>query len=245
MKTLATYLTIIMIIATSIKTNAFNPNLPKGIVYQLCLNSNDLQKSQQVINEYPYLTHVIKETSSTYIFGNYSTFSTIDSLKTLLEQQGCTKIEVIAYKDQIEVSVAEAISINYKADMLNESTSEERRDLKKISTREVNYLLDVQKSGLKHYYALAIPVRSIETVDKLLEQIDNEQIIEISSDNDIFSIGRYEKFEDVLKARQKFIGGNINDVFIMAQITDEKIEVDDYENFAITIQTMVNNLADN
>lgn len=245
MKTLATYLIIIMIIASSINAKAFNPNLPKGIVYQLSLNGNDLQKSQQVINEYPYLTHVIKETSSVYIFGNYTSFSSIDSIKTLLEKEGCTKMQVIAYKDQIEISVAEAISINYKSEMLNESATEERRDLKKISTREVNYLLDVQKSGLKHYYALAIPVTSVETVDKLLEQIDNEQIIEISSDNDIFSIGRYEKFEDVLKARQKFIGGNINNVFIMAQITDEKIDIDDYANFAITVQTMVNNLADN
>ncbi|MGE0561362.1 MAG: hypothetical protein AB7O47_06065 [Flavobacteriales bacterium] len=245
MKTLSTYLTIIIIIVLSIKTNAFNPNLPKGIVYQLCLNGNDLQKSQQVINEYPYLTHIIKEPSSIYIFGNYTSFSSIDSVKTLLEKRGCTKIEIIAYKDQIEISVAEAISINYKTDMLNEARVEEHRDLKKISTREVNYLLDVQKSGLKHYYALAIPVKSIETVDKLLEQIDNEQVIEISSDNDIYSIGRYEEIEDVLKARQKFISGNINDVFIMAQITDQKIDIDDYDNFAITVQTMVNNLADN
>lgn len=245
MKTLATYLTIIIIIASSINTNAFNPNLPKGIVYQLSLNGLDLQKSQHVINEFPYLTHVIKENSSFYIFGNYSTFSSIDSVKILLEKEGCTKLEIIAYKDQIEISVAEAISINYKAEMLNETAIDERRDSKKISTREVNYLLDVQKSGLKHYYALAIPVKSVETVDKLLEQIDNEQVIEISSDNDIFSIGRYEKFEDVLKARQKFIGGHVDDVFIMAQITDERIEIDDYDNFAITIQTMVNNLADN
>lgn len=245
MKTLATYLIAILMIVFLNKTSvAFNPNLPKGIVYQLSLNGIDLQKSQRVINEYPYLTHVIKESSSVYVFGNYSTFSSIDSVKTLLEKEGCSKMQIIAYKDQIEISVAEAISINYKAEMLNETATEERKDLKKISTREVNYLLDVQKSGLKHYYALAIPVKSVETVDKLLEQIDNEQIIEISSDNDIFSIGRYEKFEDVLKARQKFIGGDINDVFIMAQITDEKIDIDDYDNFAITVQTMVNNLAE-
>lgn len=244
MKTLLTYLAVALLIASNVSVNAFNPNLPKGIVYQLSLNSNDLQKSQAVIQEYPYLTRIIKDNSSVYIFGNYPSFAAIDSVRTLLEKEGCTKLEVIAYKDQIEISVAEAISIQYKAEMLTDEATEERTSIKKISTREVNYLLDVQRSGLKHYYALAIPVKSHETVDKLLEQIDNEQVIEISTDNDTYSIGKFEKFEDVLKARQKFISGDIKDVFIMAQITDEKIDIDDAQNFAITIQAMVNDLAD-
>ncbi len=244
MKTLLTYLAVALLIASNVSVNAFNPNLPKGIVYQLSLNSNDLQKSQAVIQEYPYLTRIIKDNSSVYIFGNYPSFAAIDSVRTLLEKEGCTKLEVIAYKDQIEISVAEAISIQYKADMLTDEATEERTSIKKISTREVNYLLDVQRSGLKHYYALAIPVKSHETVDKLLEQIDNEQVIEISTDNDTYSIGRFEKFEDVMKARQKFISSDIKDVFIMAQITDEKIDLDDAQNFAITIQAMVNDLAD-
>lgn len=244
MKTLLTYLAVALLIASNVSVNAFNPNLPKGIVYQLSLNSNDLQKSQAVIQEYPYLTRIIKDNSSVYIFGNYPSFASIDSVRTLLEKEGCTKLEVIAYKDQIEISVAEAISVQYKADMLTDEATEERTNIKKISTREVNYLLDVQRSGLKHYYALAIPVKSHETVDKLLEQIDNEQVIEISTDNDTYSIGRFEKFEDVMKARQKFISSDIKDVFIMAQITDEKIDLDDAQNFAITIQAMVNDLAD-
>lgn len=244
MKTLLTYLAVALLIASNVSVNAFNPNLPKGIVYQLSLNSNDLQKSQAVIQEYPYLTRIIKDNSSVYIFGNYPSFAAIDSVRTLLEKEGCTKLEVIAYKDQIEISVAEAISVQYKAEMLTDEATEERTSIKKISTREVNYLLDVQRSGLKHYYALAIPVKSHETVDKLLEQIDNEQVIEISTDNDTYSIGKFEKFEDVLKARQKFISGDIKDVFIMAQITDEKIDIDDAQNFAVTIQAMVNDLAD-
>lgn len=244
MKTLLTYLAVALLIASNVSVNAFNPNLPKGIVYQLSLNSNDLQKSQAVIQEYPYLTRIIKDNSSVYIFGNYPSFAAIDSVRTLLEKEGCSKLEVIAYKDQIEISVAEAISVQYKADMLTDEATEERTSIKKISTREVNYLLDVQRSGLKHYYALAIPVKSHETVDKLLEQIDNEQVIEISTDNDTYSIGKFEKFEDVLKARQKFISSDIKDVFIMAQITDEKIDIDDAQNFAITIQAMVNDLAD-
>jgi hypothetical protein len=145
----------------------------------------------------------------------------------------------------MEIPLAEAISLQYKSDMLTSESSKQRIGSKKITVKEVNYLLDVQKSGLKHYYALAIPVNSVETVDKLLEQIDNEQIIEISTSNDIYSIGRYENFKDVLNARKHFIDGNINDVFIMAQITDERIEIDETDNFAITIQNLVNDLADN
>ncbi len=244
MKPLAKYtITIVLLIVFNI-VNAFNPNLPKGIIYQISLNSLDLQKSQDVIEEYHYLTNIIKDHSSTYVFGKYSSFSEVDSVKTLLEKNGCLNPQIIAYNDQMEISVAEAISLQYKSNMITAESIEERRESKKISVQEVNYLLDVQKSGLKHYYALAIPVNSIETVDKLLEQLDNEQVIEISSDDDIFSIGRFENFEDVLKARKKFIDGEINDVFVMAQITDERIEIDDNQNFAVTIQNLVNNLAD-
>lgn len=243
--------TIIQSIALSIcffaftTIEAFNPNLPKGIIYQISLNSNDLQKSQTVINEYQYLTHIINNNTSTYTFGKYQSFSEVDSIKTLLNIAGCSTPNIIAYNDQIEISLAEAISFQYKNEMLTASASHQRKIGKEITNKEVKYLLDVQKSGLKHYYALAIPLNSVETVDKLLEQIDNEQIIEISTSDDIYSIGKYENFEDVLKARKQFIDGEINDVFIMAQITDERIEVDDLPNFALTIQNLVNDLADN
>jgi len=244
MKPLTKYLAIALGFLTASNSNGFNPNLPKGIVYQISLNSNDLQKSQTVITEYHYLTHVINNNSSTYIFGKYQHFSEVDSIQNLLKNIGCNT-NVIAYQNQIEIPLAEAISVQYKNDMLTEEASNQRKGSKKITVKEVNYLLDVQKSGLKHYYALAIPVNSIETVDKLLEQIDNEQIIEISTSDEIYSIGRYEKFEDVLNARKNFIDGDINDVFIMAQITDERIEVDETDNFAIIIQNLVNDLADN
>lgn len=243
MKPLNKYLLALIFCFAFSSFKAFNPNLPKGVVYQISLNGLDLQKSQQVITEYHYLTNIIQNNSSTYIFGKYQSFNEVDSVKALLENVGCTSSNIIAYKDQMEISIAEAISIQYKAEMLTKEATEERVNSRKISTKEVNYLLDVQKSGLKHYYALAIPVRSYDIVDKLLEQIDNEQVIEISSDSDTYSIGRFENFEEVLKARKKFIEGEINDVFIMAQITDERIEIDDTQNFAITIQNLVNNLA--
>tara|TARA_R110001592_G_scaffold102362_6_gene289101 strand:- start:1948 stop:2682 length:735 start_codon:yes stop_codon:yes gene_type:complete len=244
MKTIITYLALLICFFAFTTIKAFNPNLPKGIVYQISLNSNDLQKSQEVIFEYHYLTHIINNNISTYIFGKYQHFSEVDSIQTLLANVGCST-NIIAYQDQIEIPLAEAISVQYKNDMLTEEASNQRIGSKKITVKEVNYLLDVQKSGLKHYYALAIPVNSIETVDKLLEQIDNEQIVEISTSDDIYSIGHYENFEDVLNARKHFIDGDINDVFIMAQITDERIEIDETDNFAITIQNLVNDLADN
>ena len=245
MKTIIQYIALSICFFAFTTIKAFNPNLPKGIIYQISLNSNDLQKSQTIINEYHYLTHIIDNNNSTYTFGKYQSFSEVDSIKTLLNIAGCNTPNIIAYNDQIEISLAEAISFQYKNDMLTASASHQRKIGKEITTKEVKYLLDVQKSGLKHYYALAIPLKSVETVDKLLEQIDNEQIIEISTANDIYSIGKYENFEDVLKARKQFIDGDINDVFIMAQITDERIEVDDLPNFAITIQNLINDLADN
>ncbi|MCC7333273.1 MAG: hypothetical protein IT232_11780 [Flavobacteriales bacterium] len=245
MKTLHKYIAAVLLMATTAMANAFNPNLPTGIVYQISLNSNDIQKSQQVIQEYPYLTRIIKGNTSVYVFGNYQTFSEIDSVKMLLENKGCSAIEILAYKNQLEISVAEAISLQYKSDMLTDEASQERTKGKKISTREVNHLLDVQRSGLKHYYALAIPVKSHETVDKLLEQLGNEQVIEICSDSEIFSIGKFEKLEDVLKTRQRFLNADVKDVFVMAQISNETLDVDDYKDFAITIQAMVNDLADN
>ena len=86
-------------------------------------------------------------------------------------------------------------------------------------------------------------VTSIETVDKILEEIDNEQIIEISLDNNLYSIGRYESFEDVIAARKQFIESKIYDVFIMAQIIDDRLNTEDTNNLALSIQTVVNELA--
>ncbi|MGB0888471.1 MAG: hypothetical protein ACPGSL_10130 [Vicingaceae bacterium] len=114
---------------------------------------------------------------------------------------------------------------------------------KTITTKEVSYLLDVKKSGLQHYYSLAIPINSIETVDLILEEIDDEQVIEISVDNKLYSIGKYTSFEKVIAARKQFIESEIFDVFIMAQITDQRIDEDDSKQLALSIQTVVNELA--
>lgn len=244
MKPTVKYIALVLGLLFANFSNGFNPNLPKGIVYQLSLNSNDMKKSQSIIEEYHYLTHIINNNVSTYIFGKYQSYNEVDSIQNLLSSAGCSPT-VLAYKDQVEIPLSQAISIQYKNDMLSEESSNQRVKSKKITVKEVNYLLDVQKSGLKHYYALAIPVKSIETVDKLLEQIDNERIVEISTSDDIYSIGSYDNFEDVLVARKHFIDGNINDVFIVAQFTDERIEIDETDNFAISLQNLVNDLADN
>jgi len=128
-------------------------------------------------------------------------------------------------------------------DIQNGLTRYGKKVAKTITTKEVNYLIEVQKSGLEHYYSLAIPVTAVETLDKILEEIDDEQVIEISLDDNLYSIGKYESFEEVIAARKKFIEDEIYDVFIMAQITDSRIEDEDANNLALSIQNVVNELA--
>ena len=132
--------------------------------------------------------------------------------------------------------------MQYKENMLAQNKGA-TKVAKTITTKEVNYLLQVQQSGLDHYYSLAIPVSSVETVDRILEEIDDEQIIEISVDENLYSIGKYTTFEEVIAARKKFIEDEIYDVFIMAQITDDRLETEDASNLALTIQSVVNELA--
>ncbi len=242
MKTTYTYITIFIIILSNFNVNAVNPSIPSGVVYQLAVKSTDIAKSRTVINEYHYLRKVMTQGSFEYQFGKYSTFKKADSVKTLLTNVGCEKITILAYNDHLLIPLTEAISLQYKEDYLHDLVSE-KKVAKSITTKEVNYLLDVQKSGLGHYYSLAIPVTSIETVDKILEEIGDEQVLEISVDNNLYSIGKYETFPEVIAARKKYIESKIYDVFIMAQITDDRINPDDTSNLALTIQSVVNELA--
>ena len=129
----------------------------------------------------------------------------------------------------------------YGNEIIKEKTV--KKVAKTITTKEVSYLLDVKKSGLQHYYSLAIPVTSVETVDLVLEEIGDEQVLEINIKDKLYSIGKYESFEEVIAARKQFIESEIFDVFIMAQITDQRINEDDSEQLALSIQTVVNELA--
>ena len=65
----------------------------------------------------------------------------------------------------------------------------------------------------------------------------------MSLDDQLYSIGKYESFEEVIAARKQFIEGKIYDVFIMAQIVDDRINTEDSANLALTIQSVVNELA--
>ena len=242
MKTLLTYATIFAFILVNFNLKADNPTLPNGIIYQLTVKSVDIKKSRSVIVEYPYLRKVMNQNSFEYQFGKYSNYKEVDSVKTLLTNVGCTDVQILAYNNHVLIPLTEAISIQYKAAKLKERKTTKKTP-KTITTKEVNYLLQVKQSGLKHYYSLAIPISSIETVDMILEQIDNEQVIEISIDDQLYSIGRYEAFEEVINARKQFIESKIYDVFIIAQIIDERINSEDSTNLALTIQTVVNELA--
>lgn len=241
MKTLKTYTSIVIALIISTTIYANNNNTPKGIVYQLTVKSSDISKAKKVVHEYPYLRKVMATGNFYYQFGNYKNFEKVDSIKNKLKNIGCRNVSILAYNNHIQIPLSEAISIQYKHKMLTEHTN--KKVAKTITTKEVNYLIQVQQSGLKHYYSLAIPVSSVETVDRILEEIDNEQIIEISLDNNLYSIGNYETFEEVIAARKQFIQDEIYDVFIMAQITDERLDEDDANNLALTIQSVVNELA--
>ncbi|MBL4592410.1 MAG: hypothetical protein JKX68_01175 [Flavobacteriales bacterium] len=242
MKTIYTYITIFAIILFNINLKANNTAIPKGIVYQLTVKSADIKKSKEVITEYHYLRKVMTKGSLEYQFGKYTSYKKVDSIKTLLTNVGCADINILAYNNHILIPLTEAISLQYKEQFLKKKKAG-KKVAKTITTQEVNYLLQVQESGLKHYYSLAIPVTSIETVDLILEEIGDEQVIEISVDNNLYSIGKYETFEEVIAARKQFIESEIFDVFIMAQITDDRINTEDSNNLALTIQTVVNELA--
>ena len=242
MKTIYTYITILAIISFNLNLKANNPAIPKGIVYQITVKSADIKKSRKVVSEYHYLRKIMTKGSIEYQFGKFTSYKEAEGIKTSLINVGCTDVKVLAYNNHILIPLTEAISIQYKADYLN--TKKTRKKVAKtITTKEVNYLLQVQQSGLDHYYSLAIPVTSIETVDMILEEIDDEQVVEISVDNNLYSIGKYESFEEVIAARKQFIESEIFDVFIMAQITDDRISTEDTNNLALTIQTVVNELA--
>ncbi len=233
---------IALFLLSSFAVNANNKSIPKGIVYQLSIKSTDIVKSKKVINEYHYLRKVMTNKGFFYQFGKYTHYTIADSVKTLLLNVGVKDIEVLAYSDHVAISLAEAISIQYKEDMVPQLTSH-TKEAKIITTKEVNYLIQVQQSGLEHYYSLAIPVTSIETVDKILEELDDEQIIEISLDENLYSIGKYQSFNEVIAARKKFIQSEIYDVFIMAQITDDRLDGEDANKLASSIKSVVNELA--
>lgn len=241
MKALYTYTIALAILLFNLNTKANNPSIPKGIVYQLTVKSTDIAKSKQVIEEFHFLRKIMTKGNFYYQFGKYTHYTIADSIKLKLENVGCTEVQVLAYNNHIEIPLAEAISLQYKDDMLPEVSG--KKVAKTITTKEVNYLIEVQKSGLEHYYSLAIPVTAVETVDKILEEIDDEQVIEISLDDNLYSIGKYESFDEVIAARKKFIEDEIYDVFIMAQITDSRIEDEDANNLALSIQNVVNELA--
>ena len=243
MKTLYTSFAIITLIVINNILLANNNHLPKGIIYQLVIQSSDIEKSNTVITEYHYLRKVMTKGNFQYQFGKFETFKEVIETKDKLTSVGCKDVEILAYNNHILIPVSEAISLQYKENIIEERT-EENRSPKTITTKEVNYLLQVQQSGLKHYFALAIPINSVETVDKILEEIGDEQIIEISVDDKLYSIGRYEDFKEVIAARKQFIEDKIYDVFIMAQITDDRINLEDTNNLALKIQSVVNELAE-
>lgn len=242
MKTLATTFIVIALLLLNGYTKATNPNLPKGVIYQIEITAADIHKTTAVVDEYHYLLKTTLNDKEFFQFGKFTVFNDADDLKTKLITAGCENASIIAFNNQEEISVAEAINYQYKNTLL---TAENKivKDADLISNVEANYLLQVQRSGLKHYYALAIPVTSVELVDKLFELIGNEKIMEINLEDNIYSIGNYATLEEVVLARKKYMNNEIENVYVMAQITDTRLTEQDTQNLALTIQLIMNGLA--
>jgi hypothetical protein len=196
MKTLAQNSVLIAFLIATIFAKATNPNLPKGVIYQIEINASDIHKTKEIVNEYHYLTKVTLADKEFFQFGKFTAFNDAEDLKTKLEAVGCENPSVIAFNNQEEISVSEAINLQYKNTILT-AENKKVKEVDLISSVEANYLLQVQRSGLKHYYTLAIPVTSVELVDKLFEIIDNEQVVEINLKDNIYSIGKYETLAEL------------------------------------------------
>ena len=119
MKTLTTYLAIIAFLLANSATYASNPNLPKGIVYQIEIDAKDIQKTNQLITEYPYLSKISIQQKEYFQFGKFLTFNEADSLKNELLQLDLKNVNIIAFNDQEEISIADAISLQYKNQITN------------------------------------------------------------------------------------------------------------------------------
>jgi hypothetical protein len=241
MKTLAKTLAIVALLVSSAATQANNPNLPKGIIYQIEIEATDIQKSNDVILEYAYLRKINLNNKEYFQFGKFTSFTEADSVKQVLTKAQCKNVAVIAFNNQQEISIAEAISLQYKETLLTATPETQQAD--QVSHIEVEYLLQVQRSGLTHYYALAVPITSVEVVDQLLETVGDEQIVAISADNHTYSIGAYKTLEEVIEARKKYMNSGLSNVFIMAQIDDERINESDAKNLASTIQLVIDGFA--
>jgi len=240
MKNLTLYIAFICSMM-QLNMNATNSILPKGIIYQVSVNATEIELSKQVIYEYAYLSRVTDNNGIQYQFGNYTNFNQVDSVKNILIEVGCNSTSVLAFNNQEEISVAEAISLQYENKIYTQNQN--KNDAQNFNKIEANYLLQIQKSGLKHFYTLAIPIQSTEIVDKILDEIGNDAIVNLNKENNIYTIGKYNSFKEVLAARKKYIGDKIDKVYIMAEIIDDRISPDDTSNLAIMIQSVVNNLA--
>lgn len=242
MKNLIQILSLIAFFTLIVPTKAINTNLPQGIIYQIEINAADIHKTKSVVDEFHYLTKITLTNKEFFQFGKFTSFNEADELKVKLITAGCENASIIAFNNQEEISVAEAINYQYKNTLLTAENST-IKDADLISNVEANYLLQVQRSGLKHYYALAIPVTSVELVDKLFEIIGNEQVMEINLEDNIYSIGNYATLEEVVLVRKKYMNNEIENVYVMAQITDTRLTEQDTQNLALTIQSVMNGLA--
>ncbi len=254
MKTLYSYFTTLafLLFCGGAQSTENNFNLPDGIIYQIAINVNDIPKANTVIDQYhyPFKTIVYDKTHANEIvvgaksgitlfqFGKYRNYSEVDSMVGILGELGCKEIVVNAYSDGYSISIPEAIITQYNVE-IDAYTKQSKRNTESVHLVEVNYLVEVKESKLKHYYSVAVIINNPKIIDLIFDNLTNESVAIINSDKKIYAVGKYESFEDAIEARKKLINGKVNDVFIMAQFFDSRISIEDNEDLEYAIKPVI------
>ncbi len=236
MKNSIKYLALIICVTLGLNLKANNPKLPKGIIYQIEIPSTEFNTSKQVISKYYYLRKLKSQHKIKYQFGKFISFNDANTVKLLLCKAGCKNAKIIAFNDKETIAVAQAISIQYTHQIILSKVLSNTKNIEK------DYLNQVKNAGLNHHFSLAIPLNSLEMLDKVLEKIGNTQIVAMSANNNIYKIGNFNSYQEAIAAKQQIVKTNTH-LFILAEVNDSKIPKNDANNIASIIQKVVNQLA--
>lgn len=229
-----------LLLAGQVQSSETKFSLPEGIIYQIVIDVNGIALSNKVIEQYHYASksYIGKSTFQLFQFGKYRNYSETDSVVLLLGKNGCKNIFVKAYLDGYSITIPEAIAFQYNIE-IEAYINLTQPNTKSVYLQEVNYLVDVQNSQLKHYYSLAVLIKDPQNVDILLETLNTEKITLLDADENIYAIGRYTSFKDVVEARKLFIKNEVQHVYILAQFNDERINDDDKKELSNHIKPVI------
>ncbi len=216
------------------------------------MDAIDIPKSNQVINQYHYpLKTVVYENAysqdivvgrkggkTMFQFGKYRNYTEADSMVFVLNELGCADVGVNAYLDGAKISIQEAITSQYGIE-IDAYSKHNKRSAQSVYLVEVNYLVDVQRSRLDHYYSVAVVIDNPEKVNLIYDNFENAKVAIINNDKKIYAVGKYDTFDEVVEARKKLIKADVNEVFIMAQFFDKRLSNEDNQGLEYAIKPVV------